>query len=433
MAIGIFLLIFAVFLIIGFPMAAIFSTMSFLPSLIDPSFSYDTAAAIKSMVNGMDSYTLLAVPLFMLSGMIMAEGGISEKLFSFFGYFIGNKKAGFPCCVIVTCMFYAAISGSSPATVSAVGAMTIPFLIKMGYDNVFSTAIVTVAGGLGVIIPPSLSFIVYSSASQTSPGDLFIAGIIPGILIGVCLMIYAYIYCSRHGEDREKLEASYEELHRTGFWKLLKESIWALLTPIIILGSIYGGIASTTEAAVISVIYSLVISLFVYRTIRIRDLGKVFMAGADTYVNILFIISAATAFGRCMTMLRYPQDISTAVLETVHGKFAVLLVITVIMLVCGMILDNIPNIMILTPILLPIAKAVGVDPVHFGIIMTVNLAIGMVTPPMGINLYVASGMTKIPVLKLAKACVPFLIAFLIALLAITYIPQISLLLPSLVN
>lgn len=311
--------------------------------------------------------------------------------------------------------------------------MTIPFLIKMGYDKVFSTAIVTVAGGLGVIIPPSLSFIVYSSASQTSPGDLFIAGIIPGILIGVCLMVYAYLYCRRHGEDRERLTASYEELHSRGFWKLLKESIWALLTPIIILGSIYGGIASPTEAAVISVVYSLVISLCVYRTIRLRDLGKVFMAGADTYVNILFIISAATAFGRCMTMLRYPQDISSAILAAVHGKFAVLLVITLIMLVCGMILDNIPNIMILTPILLPIAKAVGVDPIHFGIIMTVNLAIGMVTPPMGINLYVASGMTQIPVLRLAKACIPFLIAFLIALLAITYIPAISMILPELLN
>lgn len=431
MTFGVFILIFAVLIVIGMPMAVIFGGMAFLPSLITPSFSYNVAAVIKSMVNGMDSFTLLAVPLFMLSGMIMAEGGISEKLFNFFGYFVGNRKAGFPCCVIVTCMFYAAISGSSPATVSAVGAMTIPFLVKMGYDVVFATAIVTVAGGLGVIIPPSLSFIVYSSASQASPAALFIAGIIPGILVGVCLMVYAGYYCHRHGVDQQKLQSSYDELHKVGFWHLLKESIWALLTPIIILGSIYGGIASPTEAAVISVVYSLVICLFVYKTITIRDLGKVFMAGADTYVNILFIIAAATAFGRCMTMLRFPQTISTAVLSAVHGKVAVLLVINLIMLVSGMILDNIPNIMILTPILLPIAKAVGVDPVHFGIIMTVNLAIGMVTPPMGINLYVASGMTKIPVLKLAKACIPFLAAFFIALLLITFVPGLSMFLPSL--
>ena len=431
MAIGVFFLIFAVLLVIGVPMAVIFGGMAFIPSLFDPTFSYNVESAIKSMVNGMDSYTLLAVPLFMLSGMIMAEGGISEKLFNFFGYFVGKRRSGFPCCVIITCMFYAAISGSSPATVSAVGAMSIPFLIKMGYDKVFSTAIVTVAGGLGVIIPPSLSFIVYSSSSQASPSDLFIGGIIPGILIGVCLMVYAAMYCRKHGADQALLDSSYQELHDKGFLQLLKESIWALLTPIIILGSIYGGIASPTEAAVISVVYALVICLFVYKTIQFKDLGKVFMAGADTYVNILFIISAATAFGRCMAMLRYPQDISEAVLSNVHGKVAVLLVITVIMLVCGMILDNIPNIMILTPILLPIAEAVGVDPVHFGIIMTVNLAIGMVTPPMGINLYVASGMTGIPMLRLAKACIPFLIAFFIALMAITFIPELSLFLPSL--
>ena len=433
MTFGVFILIFAILIIIGLPMAAIFGGMAFLPSLVNSSFSYNASAVIKSMVNGIDSYTLLAVPLFMLSGMIMAEGGISEKLFNFFGYFVGNRKAGFPCCVIVTCMFYAAISGSSPATVSAVGAMTIPFLVKMGYDRTFSTAIVTVAGGLGVIIPPSLSFIVYSSASQASPAALFIAGIIPGILVGVCLMVYAAYYCHKHGADHEKLQASYEELHRKGFWNLLKESIWALLTPIIILGSIYGGIASPTEAAVISVVYSLIICLFVYKTLKLKELGKVFMSGANTYVNILFIIASATAFGRCMTMLRFPQTISTAVLSTVQGKVPVLIVITLIMLVSGMILDNIPNIMILTPILLPIAKAVGVDPVHFGIIMTVNLAIGMVTPPMGINLYVASGMTKIPVLKLAKQCIPFLIAFLIALLLITFVPQISMFLPSLAS
>lgn len=426
MAIGLFFLIFLVMLVIGLPMAVIFGGMAILPSLVNPAFSYDAASAIKSMVNGMDSYTLLAVPLFMLSGMIMAEGGISDKLFRFFGYFVGNRRAGFPCCVIVTCMFYAAISGSSPATVSAVGAMTIPFLIQMGYDKVFSTAIVTVAGGLGVIIPPSLSFIVYSAAAPSAaPGDLFIAGIVPGILIGLCLMVYAAFYCRKHGADHEKLKSSYEALHQEGFLPLLKDSIWALLTPIIILGSIYGGIATPTQAAVISVVYSLVVCLFIYKTIRLRDLPKVFMDGADTYVNILFVIAAATAFGRTMTMLRYPQDISEAVLSNVSGKIPVLIVVTLIMLVCGMILDNIPNIMILTPILLPIVTAVGVDPVHFGVIMTVNLAIGMVTPPMGINLYVASGMTKIPVLRLAKACIPFLAAFFVALLAITFCEPLS--------
>lgn len=431
MTIGIFFGILAILLAVGLPVAGVFSGMALLPSLLNPDFAYSAAAVVRSMFSGLDSFTLLAVPLFMVSGMIMAKGGLSEKLFNFFAYFIGNKTAGFPCAVVVTCMFYAAISGSAPATVSAVGAMTIPFLVEMGYEKIFAASIVTVAGGLGVIIPPSISYIVYSSATGASPSDLFIAGIVPGILIGVALMFYCWIYCKRHGEDKKVLMAHYEEIRAKGFKKVLKESFWALLTPIIILGSIYGGIASPTEAAVISVIYGLFVCIFIYKTIPVTKIGMVFVDGAKTYVNILFVIAAATAFARCLTLLRYPQAISSAVLASVDNKIVILLIMNLIMLVCGMIIDNIPNIMILTPILLPIATAVGVSPIHFGIIMTVNLAIGMVTPPMGINLFVASGMTKIPVLKLAKATIPFLAAFVISLAAIVYIPQLSLALPSL--
>ena len=431
MAIGLFFGVLVILLAIGLPVAGVFGGMAILPSILNPDFAYSAAAVVRSMFSGLDSFTLLAVPLFMVSGMIMAKGGLSEKLFNFFAYFIGNKTAGFPCAVVVTCMFYAAISGSAPATVSAVGAMTIPFLVEMGYDKIFAAAIVTVAGGLGVIIPPSISYIVYSSATGVSPSDLFIAGIIPGVLIGVALMAYCWIYCKKNGEDKDVLMSHYQKIRAKGFGKLFKESFWALLTPVIILGTIYGGIASPTEAAVISVIYGLVVCIFIYKTIPIKNLGSVFVDGAKTYVNILFVIAAATAFARCLTLLRYPQAISSAVLASVDNKVLILLIMNVIMLVCGMIIDNIPNIMILTPILLPIATAVGVSPVHFGIIMTVNLAIGMVTPPMGINLFVASGMIRIPMLKLAKATIPFLAAFMISLAAIVYIPQLSLVLPSL--
>ena len=367
MAIGIFFGVLALLLIVGLPVAGVFGGMALLPSVLDPQFTYGASAVVRSMFSGLDSFTLLAVPLFMVSGMIMAKGGLSEKLFNFFAYFIGNKRAGFPCAVVVTCMFYAAISGSAPATVSAVGAMTIPFLVEMGYEKIFAASIVTVAGGLGVIIPPSISYIVYSSATGTSPSDLFIAGIIPGILIGAALMFYCWIYCKKHGEDKELLMSHYKAIREKGFMKVFKESFWALLTPVIILGSIYGGIASPTEAAVISVVYGLVVCIFIYKTIPIRKIGTVFIDGAKTYVNILFVIAAATAFARCMTLLRYPQAISSAVLASVDNKILILLVMNIIMLVCGMIIDNIPNIMILTPILLPIATAVGVSPVHFGI------------------------------------------------------------------
>ncbi|MBR1407443.1 MAG: TRAP transporter large permease [Clostridia bacterium] len=429
MTIGLFFILLAVLLAIALPVGGVFGLMAVLPNLMG-TIKFAPVDVVRAMFSGMNSFTLLAVPLFMVSGMIMAEGGLSKRLFDFFAYFIGNKRAGFPCAVVVTCMFYAAISGSSPATVSAVGAMTIPFLTNLGYDVVFSTAIVTVAGGLGVIIPPSISYIVYAAAASASPSALFIAGIIPGVLIGVSLMVYCWIYCKRNGEDREKLEKNYKAIRAKGFLPLLKESFWALLTPVIILGCVYSGICSPTEAAVISVIYGLFVCIFVYKTIRIRDIGKVFISGAKTYVNILFVIAAATAFARAMTLLRYPQTISKAVLAMTSNKVIILLLMNAIMLVCGMIIDNIPNIMILTPILLPIAKAVGIDPTHFGIIMTANLAIGMVTPPMGINLFVASGMTKIPMLKLAKACIPFLIAFIICLMLITFIEPLSLFLPS---
>ena len=308
--------------------------------------------------------------------------------------------------------------------------MICAFLIDALAGGIFAAAIVTVAGGLGVIIPPSISYIVYSAAANSSPSRLFTAGIFPGILIGISLMIYCYYYCKKHGEDKEKLLANYKEIRAKGFLPLLKESFWALLTPVIILGTIYSGICSPTESAVISVFYGLFVCIFIYKTIKIQDLGHVFMEGAKTYVNILFVISAATAFARCLTMLRYPQTISESVLAVSNSKVVILLIMNAIMLVCGMIIDNIPNIMILTPIMVPIATAVGVDPVHFGIIMTCNLAIGMVTPPMGINLFVAAGMTKIPMLKLARACVPFLIAFIISLMIITFVPALSMALPN---
>ena len=425
MIIGLFFFIFAIILVCALPVGGVFGLMSMMPNLLNGSFSYTTTDVARAMFNGMNSFTLLAVPMFMVSGMIMAEGGLSKKLFNFFAYFIGNKRAGFPCAVVVTCIFYAAISGSSAATVSAVGAMTIPFLISMGYEKVFATAIVTVSGGLGVIIPPSISYIVYAASANTSPSDLFVAGIIPGILIGLGLMAYCYYYCGKHGEDKDVLLKNYNEIRAKGFIPLFKESIWALLAPVIILGTIYSGVCSPTESAVISVFYGLFVCIFIYKTIKLSEIGRVFMSGAKTYVNILFVIAAATSFARALTLLRYPQDISSAVLSISDNKFIILLIMNLIMLVCGMIIDNIPNIMILTPIMVPIATALGVSPVHFGIIMTANLAIGMVTPPMGINLFVGSGMSGIPLLKLAKACVPFLATFMVSLMLITYIPGLS--------
>lgn len=422
------MIIFIILLLISVPISMTLGIVSLTPSLLDPNFQISAEYIIRSMVGGIDSFPLLAVPMFVLSGILMAKGGVSKKLFDVFSYFLGEHTAGMPCAVIVTCLFYGAISGSAPATVAAVGSMTIPLLIRMGYDKVFVTALVAVAGGLGVIIPPSIPFILYGMASGASVGKMFMAGIIPGILIAALLMVYAFYYCKKHGEDKAKIHEEVAGLHALGFVKVLMNSFWALLTPVIILGCIYSGIASPTEAAVISVFYALIISMFVYKTLHFKDLKGVFVEAIRTFAPILFILAAAVAFSRVITLLQIPAMAGDFILSSFSSKVSVLIIINLLLLVVGMVMDTSPAILILTPILLPITTSLGIDPIHFGIIMVVNLAIGFVTPPIGINLFVASSLTNVPVMQIAKKALPLIGFFLLALLAITFIPAISLML-----
>ncbi|MCI9174132.1 MAG: TRAP transporter large permease [Lachnospiraceae bacterium] len=418
-------IIFVVCLVIAIPVSISLGIVSVLPGAFDPSFTASGQFVIRSMLGGIDSFPLLAVPMFVLSGIVMAKGGISKKLFDVFAFFLGRRRAGVPCAVIVTCLFYGAISGSAPATVAAVGSMTIPILVKLGYDKSFSTAVVAVSGGLGVIIPPSIPFIMYGMASGASVSDLFLSGIIPGILISVLLMLYAWYYCKKQGEDREKIEAVVGELHEKGLPAVLKDSFFALLSPVIILGCIYSGIASPTEAAVISVFYALLVSLFVYKSIGFRDVWGIMAESVRTYAPILFILAASVAFSRVLTLMQVPQAVSGWILSRFTNKIALLLVINLFLLIVGMVMDTTPAILILTPILLPIVEAVGMHPVHFGIMMVVNLAIGFVTPPIGVNLFVASSLTDIPVMEIAGKAMPMILYFLAALLLLTFVPAIS--------
>lgn len=427
---GIVMVIFVILILLSVPIACTLGIVALTPSLLDANFQISAEYVIRSMVGGIDSFPLLAVPMFVLSGILMAKGGVSKRLFDVFSFFLGNRTAGMPCAVIVTCLFYGAISGSAPATVAAVGSMTIPLLIRMGYDKVFVTALVAVAGGLGVIIPPSIPFILYGMASGASVGKLFMAGIIPGLLISFLLMAYAFYYCKKHGEDKEKIHEEVDVLHQKGFFIVFKESFWALLTPVIILGCIYTGVASPTEAAVISVFYAFFISKFVYKSLAWRDLHAVLVEAIRTFAPILFILAAAVAFSRIITLLQVPQLAGAFILHTFQGKIVILLIINLLLLVVGMVMDTSPAILILTPILSPIVTSLGVDPIHFGIIMVVNLAIGFVTPPIGINLFVASSISDIPVMAIAKKAAPLIIFFLLALLLITYIPAISMMLVS---
>ncbi|MDD6351615.1 MAG: TRAP transporter large permease, partial [Lachnospiraceae bacterium] len=373
MSVGFIFLIFIICLLIAIPVSISLGIVAVLPGLFDPSFTASGSYVIRSMLGGIDSFPLLAVPMFVLAGIIMAHGQISQKIFDVFAYFLGKRTAGIPCAVIVTCLFYGAISGSAPATVAAVGSMSIPFLIELGYDKKFSTALVAVAGGLGVIIPPSIPFIIYATSSGQSVSDLFLSGIIPGLLIGGLLMVYAIVYCKKNGEDRDKINAKVNELHSKGFGRVLREGFWALLSPVIILGCIYSGVASPTEAAVISVFYSLIVSIFVYKTLKFKDIWRICVEAVHTYGPILFILAAAVAFSRVLTLMQVPQTVSSWILGHFTNKIVLLLVINVFLLIVGMVMDTTPAILILTPILLPIVTSVGMNPIHFGIMMVVNL------------------------------------------------------------
>lgn len=425
---GVIFLIFFICLMIAIPISISLGIVSILPGILDSSFTVSAKYIVRSMFGGLDSFPLLAVPMFIFSGILMARGGISKRLFNVFSYFLGKFTAGIPCAVIVTCLFYGAISGSAPATVAAVGSMTIPFLCELGYDKKFATAIVAVAGGLGVIIPPSIPFIMYGTTTGESVSDLFMAGIIPGVIIAALLIIYSIVYCKKYGEDREKINKVTGELRKNGLFKLLKESFFALLSPIIILGCIYSGVASPTEAAVISVFYALILSVFIYKSIEIKEIFDVCVETIRTFAPILFILATSVAFSRVLTLMQVPQIVSEWILTNFSNKIIILLVINLVLLAVGMVMDTTPAILILTPILLPIVTAIGVNPIRFGVIMIVNLAIGFITPPIGINLFVASSLTDVPVMDIAKKSIPMIICFLIALLLFTFIPSISLML-----
>ncbi len=425
--------IFVVFMVLGIPIAFTVGWSTLSVYLLNPSFTCNPEYVFKTMVNGMDSYVLLAIPLFMLSSSIMAESGMSNRLFDFFAYFFGNIPSGLPIAVVVTCLFYGAICGSGPATVAAIGTMCIPLLTNLGYDRDFVTSMIAVAGGLGVIIPPSIPFITYGLATGASIGDLFIAGVVPGILIALCLIAYIVFYFSRRDNSVLHIEAHTEELRSKGFSAILKESFWALLAPVIILGGIYGGIVSPTEAACVSVVYALLIGVLAYRAINLKNLIQCLVDTARTATPVMLILSICIVFGRVLTILNIPQNLASFVVSHVSSKIVVLLTLNAFLLFAGMIMDTVPCILILAPIMLPIVQQYGVDTVHFGVMMTVNLAIGFVTPPIGTNLFVANSLTKIPITRIAKNALPFIAMFIFALLLITYVPAFSLFLPNMMG
>lgn len=307
------LLVFVVFLIaiaVSIPIG-----VSMILGSIAPIFLMGKGGSVVQLLNntfsGANSTPILAVPLFILGGVIMAKGGISKKLFNFFSYFAGRMPGGLPCAVILTCLFYGAISGSGPATTAAVGSMCVPFLTDLGYEKKWSAGLIAVAGGLGVIIPPSIPFVLYSLATGVSTGDLFLGGVFPGILIGLFLMVYAVYYCVRHGEDRDLINARMKELRSAGFLKLFLDSFWALLCPVIVLGGIYTGFVTPTEAATLSVFYAIIVSLFIYKSIKVNELIPFLCESVKTYGGLAFVLAFATAFGRVLSLTKATKIVET--------------------------------------------------------------------------------------------------------------------------
>jgi C4-dicarboxylate transporter DctM subunit len=381
----------------------------------------------RSVVTGADSFPLIAVPLFILAGDLMQHGGMSRRLVSFANALIGHIHGGLAYVNVLACVFFAAISGSSPATVAAIGSNMIPEMEKVGYSRRFSGALTASSGMIGVMIPPSIPFIIYGVTAEVSIGKLFLAGIIPGILFAIMFMVVARLLLRKDTDVQE----STTEFSTIGVWQNFRESIWALLVPGIILGGIYSGAFTPTEAGAVAVVYAAVVGIFVYGDLGIKDLPEVLAQSAKTSGTILVLVIMATAFGRLITLARIPADLSIAITSMSDNPIIILLLINLLLLVIGMFMETISSIIIMTPILLPVATALGVDPIAFGVILTVNLAIGFCTPPLGVNLFVASGISGVSIERLSKAILPFFAGMLVLLMLITYVPAISLALPSL--
>ena len=416
----------AVFLLVGVPVGmsiciAIITTLRFFPV---SQISFVT----QCMYSGLDSFPLLAIPCFMLAGSIMGAGGLSKRLINVAMKLVGNTCGGLGAVTVVACLFFGAISGSAPATVAAIGGIMLPYMTKYKYDPDYSTGLVATSGGLGVIIPPSIPFVVYGVTANESVGKIFMAGFIPGILIALALMAVNYYISKKHN-----FAGINEPFSFSALFKEIWDAKWALILPIIILGGIYGGFFTPTEASMVAIVYGAIVGIFVYKELSLKQLFGLLDHNTSFVGAIMLTFAPASALGAVLSLMNIPQMITTGLQSMTDSKIVILLLINLVLILAGMVIDTCSAIIILTPILLPAVKAFGVDPVHFGLILTINLAIGFVTPPVAGNLFVASVMTKRPIEKIAKAAMPFIIAMFVCLLLVTYIPQLSMALPNLLG
>ena len=419
-----FLLLFLL-MFIGVPIAA---SLGLAGSITIMLFSPDSVRSLAiKLFETSEHYTLLAIPFFLLSGAFMTTGGVARRLIDFANACVGHIRGGLAIGAVMACMLFAALSGSSPATVAAVGSIAIAGMVRSGYPQAFGAGIVCNAGTLGILIPPSIVMVVYAAATEQSVGKLFMAGVIPGVMLGLVLMIAIYIV-ARIKKLPALPRASFREWLRAA-----REAFWGLLLMVIILGGIYSGMFTPTEAAAVAAVYAGFVALFVYKDLSIRECPKVLLESGKLTIMLMFIIANAMLFAHVLTTEQIPQQITAWVVELGLQPWQFLLVVNIVLLVAGAFMEPSAIILILAPILFPIAMQLGIDPIHLGIIMVVNMEIGLITPPVGLNLFVTSAVTGMPLTSVIKAAWPWLMLLISFLMVITYIPAVSMALPNMLG
>jgi C4-dicarboxylate transporter DctM subunit len=417
---ALFAMLFA-FMLLGMPIAVALGLSSVLTILF---FGRDSLASLSlKLFETSEQFTLLAIPFFILAGAFMTTGGVARRMIRFANASIGHLRGGLAMASVLACMLFAAVSGSSPATVVAVGSIVIAGMTRAGYTQGFAAGVICNAGTLGILIPPSIVMVVYAAATETSVGKLFMAGIVPGITLGLMLMAAIYVRARMIDLPRQP-RASLREVLVAG-----RNSMWGLLLIVIILGGIYGGIFTPTEAAAVSAVYAFFVAVFVYRDMGLKDVPKVLVDAARVTVMLMFIVANALLFAHVLTTERIPQVIAEHIVAMGMAPWQFLIVVNILLLIAGNFMEPTGIILILAPILFPIATRLGIDPVHLGIIMVVNLEIGMVTPPVGLNLFVTAGITGMSIMQVVRAALPWLSVLLVFLVIVTYVPQLSIWLP----
>ncbi|MFC0309302.1 C4-dicarboxylate TRAP transporter large permease protein DctM [Gallibacterium trehalosifermentans] len=394
-------------------------------SLVIILFSQDSISSVAiKLFETSEHYTLLAIPFFLLAGAFMTTGGVARRLIDFANATVGHIRGGLAIASVLSCMLFAALSGSSPATVAAVGSIAIAGMVRSGYPITFGTGIVCNAGTLGILIPPSVVMVVYAAATESSVGRLFMAGVVPGLLLGVVLMVAIYIVA------RLKNLPALPRASVSEWFRAARKAFWGLILMVIILGGIYSGAFTPTEAAAVAAVYSFFVSVFIYKDIKLKECPKVLLEAGKLSIMLMFIIANAMLFAHVLTTEQIPQQLTQLVTEMDLQGWQFLIMVNIVLLIAGAFMEPSAIILILVPILFPIATQLGIDPIHLGIIMVVNMEIGMITPPVGLNLFVSSAITGLSLPQVIKAATPWLLLMLTFLLAVTYIPAISLALPN---